>query len=103
MSEKNYYIPDENQNPVALSFEEYISMLKNDELEDTNYVIQQDVLENGKFVSTVLLMMDHTGGMYETMVFSDSKSYSDIYCDRYSSLADAKAGHQKALEWAKNN
>lgn len=100
MSERNYYIPDENKNPVALSFEEYLSMVKNDKVEDTDYVIQQDVLENGKFVSTVLLMTDHPGGMYETMVFSDSESYSDIYCKRYSSLADAQAGHQKAIEWA---
>jgi hypothetical protein len=50
-------------------------------------------------VSTVFLCLDHnfTGSgdpvLWETMIFGGKH---DGYCDRYSSLAEAKAGHETA-------
>lgn len=51
-------------------------------------------------VSTVFLALDHNFGggnpiLWETMVFWEG--FSDLYCQRYSSLESAKQGHQKAV------
>lgn len=56
-------------------------------------------------VSTVFLGLDHNwnnGGdpvLWETMIFGGSH---DGYCDRYSSRAEALAGHASALAMALN-
>ena len=51
-------------------------------------------------VSTVFLGLDHSFGgprpiLFETMAFVDNK---DVGCERYSTWAEAKAGHQR---WVK--
>lgn len=62
----------------------------------------------GKHVSTVWLGLDHNlfGGephLFETMVFSEHRSGTDIYMERYSTWDEAVAGHQKAIEWVKKH
>lgn len=52
-------------------------------------------------VSTVFLAMDHGFGgpalFFETMIFSDPNSFSESYCDRYATAAEARAGHKEAV------
>lgn len=61
----------------------------------------------GKYnVSTIWLGLDHRYGegaplIFETMVFPID-SFSDLDCDRYSTLAQAEAGHAAMVEkWSK--
>ena len=56
-----------------------------------------DRLPNGYSVSTVWMGLDHNFGagrplIFETMVFSDGLT-GDVDCDRYSTEAEAMAGH----------
>jgi hypothetical protein len=56
----------------------------------------------GVVVSTVLLPSMHIGGQYETMVFAADEAgevvvWSELYCDRYETLSDAKAGHENVV------
>lgn len=51
-------------------------------------------------VSTVFLGINHRHGqgepiLFETMIFGGEH---DNYCERYSTLDEAEAGHQKAIE-----
>ena len=55
-------------------------------------------------VSTIWLGLDHGYdgklAIFETMVFADG-SWSDLYCDRYATEEDARAGHQEAVDLTK--
>lgn len=62
-------------------------------------------------VSTVDLGINHQFDdnlpplYYETMIFKvvDGKvDYSEIYCDRYTTEEEARIGHQKAIDYVKN-
>jgi hypothetical protein len=64
---------------------------------DARRVAYDTVGEAG--VSTVFLGMDHSWGegpplLWETMIFGGDQ---DQYCARYTTYADAVAGHAKAL------
>jgi hypothetical protein len=53
-------------------------------------------------VSTVFLGVDHAFGdgaplLFETMIFADDESKLDLACWRYSTRAEALAGHADAL------
>ena len=67
--------------------------------EDNDYkIIKQDKLDNGKFVSTVWLGLDHSFEsdiklIFETMVFHPD----EIDVERYSTLEDAVKGHKKMV------
>lgn len=55
-------------------------------------------------ISTVWLGTDHNYWdgpplVLETMVFKD---HSDIYCERYTTWAEAEEGHKRAVQWVKN-
>jgi hypothetical protein len=72
---------------------------------DETHVAQEVV--SGYYVSTVHLGMNHQWGdgpplIFETMVFKAEgdgvASYTDLYCDRYSTEAEAKAGHAAVVE-----
>lgn len=60
----------------------------------------------GVFISTVFLGLDHGWGMsrkpvlWETMMFNSNKKGLKDYQVRYSSLKDAKAGHEYAVKFA---
>jgi hypothetical protein len=67
-----------------------------------NRVVAKDEVSQGVEVSTVFLGIDHSFDdgppvLWETMIFGGPH---DEYQARYVSLADAKAGHAKALEMA---
>lgn len=69
-------------------------------------VVQQDVLANGKFVSTIWLGLDHNMGgrphIFETMVFPKKGNYSELETRRYSTEEEAKEGHAALVEkWSK--
>ena len=62
-------------------------------------IIHQTELENGLWVSTVWLGLDHQFGdgpvhIFETMVFPKG-SYSEKDCERYSTREEAEEGHIK--------
>lgn len=59
-------------------------------------------LPSGNRVSTIWLGLDHRYGegaplIFETMVFP-ADSFSDLDADRYSTLAQAEAGHAAMVE-----
>lgn len=61
------------------------------------------------FVSTVWLGMDHSFGygrqplIFETMIFWEAGNYaSEDYCERWTTRAQALAGHDQALEHARH-
>jgi hypothetical protein len=72
-------------------------------LEDRDYkIIKQDTLDNGKWVSTVWLGLDHQFGdgqplIFETMVFSSKDDFSEERCKRYSTLKEAIKGHKNII------
>lgn len=60
-------------------------------------------------VSTVCLGIDYgtplDSGLpliFETMIFRDTAPYVDEYCDRYSTIEEAEAGHAEALKVAES-
>jgi hypothetical protein len=73
---------------------------------DMDYkVVQQDELPNGRFVSTVWLGMNHNYGdgpplIFETMIFANHDFGAEMYCDRYATEVEARAGHEVALTLA---
>lgn len=69
--------------------------------------VANDII-HGKHVSTVWLGLNHNFGIgkplvFETMVFSEHDSATDIYMDRYTTWEEAEAGHKKAIEWVKKH
>ena len=70
-------------------------------------IVVQTVLDNGRFVSTVWLGINHQYGngprlIFETMVFHSKRDSQDLDMDRYSTEAEALAGHEaKCQEWGK--
>src|SRR3990172_4583809 len=61
---------------------------------------------DGVYISTVFLGLDHSFSdgelpvLWETMIFANGQSWAthlDEYQQRYTSLADAKAGHKEAV------
>jgi hypothetical protein len=93
-----WYKLDENNKPVPI--ESYA------ELRGYPQKFKQEQVREF-WVSTVFLALDHSFGkdgpplLWETMVFR--RNFSGLYCERYSSYEEAVAGHQKAVEWAKEN
>lgn len=73
-------------------------------------VVGSDRIDNW-LVSTVWLGLDHSFGdgpplIFETMVFppddDGGQSWSEEYCERYSSEDEARAGHETALAWLRD-
>jgi hypothetical protein len=68
--------------------------------------VAETTLPNGRWVSTVWLGLDHSfrSGpplIFETMVFPNQGDMGDLDCDRYSTEAEALAGHARLCEkWA---
>lgn len=60
--------------------------------------VAETMLPNGKWVSTVWLGLDHSFGdgpplIFETMVFASKDDLQEEDCERYSTEAQAIAGH----------
>ena len=74
-------------------------------LQDPDYQTVKQTTVGEWWVSTVWLGMDHSWGdgpplIFETMIFPSDES-CDYYQDRYSTEAEAKKGHKKAIKYAK--
>lgn len=76
-----------------------------------NRIIRQDYFQlddRRYFMSTVDLGLDHSFGFsdkpiyWETMIFDHTygEDFDDVYCERYSSLEDAIANHERILALA---
>jgi hypothetical protein len=64
--------------------------------------VEETTLPDGKWISTVLLPIEHPGGMwFETMVFATQGAGSDdLDCVRYRTEEEARAGHADVVaEW----
>lgn len=62
--------------------------------------VNDTVLPNGKWVSTVWLGLDHNLGgkkphIFETMVFPGKNNLDELECRRYSTESEALAGHEE--------
>lgn len=68
--------------------------------------VAETTLPNGRWVSTVWFGLNHSFGsgpplIFETMVFPGEGDLSELDCDRYSTEAEAIAGHARLCEkWA---
>ena len=76
--------------------------------EDINYKrIAQDVLVDGKLISTVWLGLNHRFGkgkplIFETMVFPNNKDFGELDMQKYSTAEEAKKGHARMVKkWNK--
>ena len=66
-------------------------------------VIGRTTLPDGKWISTVWLGLNHRTGdgpplIFESMVFPADGNMSELECRRYSTYADAKAGHDELID-----
>jgi hypothetical protein len=98
-----HYILDADGEAIPADFLTWVRWF-----ETADRVLAQDRDESGQtpiLVSTVFLGVDHNFRrdgppvLWETMIFRDNKS-DDVYCERYTSRADALAGHQRACTLA---
>lgn len=93
----DYY--DRQGNPITMH--EWAAAL------ETQRRVAETTLPDGKWVSTVWLGLDHRFGsgapvIFETMVFPADGDFGDIDCERYSTEAEALAGHAAMVEkWSK--
>ena len=73
-------------------------------LRDLNYKrVASTDLRDGKWVSTVWLGLNHNYGegpplIFETMVFRNHDDLTDLDCERYSTEAEAVAGHAAVVK-----
>lgn len=98
-----YY--DRQGHPLTL--QEWVALYETHEAEKR---VAETTLPNGRWVSTVWLGLNHQFGngpplIFETMVFlpreADVGLGEELDCDRYSTEAEALAGHERmCLKWA---
>ena len=68
--------------------------------------VAETTLPDGTWISTVWLGLNHQFGdgpplIFETMAFSTRENLNELDCQRYSTLADAEAGHTAMVcKWA---
>lgn len=65
--------------------------------------VAETTLPDGKWVSTVWLGLDHSFGdgpplIFETMVFENRANLNDLDMERYSTEAEAVAGHERMVK-----
>lgn len=95
----SWYILTANNQPVAVSITEAAQWMEDN---PERKAVKQDHIDD-KFVSTVFLGLDHSWNnkeviLWETMIFGGEH---DQYQERYSSYEDALEGHQKAINFIK--
>jgi hypothetical protein len=107
-----YYILDPDKRPIPVIFEDYLAFREKNP--DSKKAFQQyrrvagDTLEDGTFISTVFLEIDHRfwGAsdpiLFETMVFSPNIAIDQELQWRYTSWEDALQGHQRVVTWAQD-
>lgn len=92
----DWYILDNDRNPVKTSIDKYIEWEKGNP--DARKLRRDEVGESR--ISTVFLGLDHSWGdeppvLWETLVMGGDNS---DYMERYTSEADAIAGHNSILK-----
>lgn len=65
--------------------------------------VAKTTLSGGTYISTIFLGIDHgfSDGpplVFETMVFPSADDMSDMDCERYSTAAEAREGHERMVE-----
>lgn len=98
----SFYMLDENRNPVACTFGEFLvwhQSLPPDDRTPVGRYVDRDTIGN-TLISTVFLNIDHGHSgtvplVFETMVFPEDGS--DEECERYATYEEALAGHQSML------
>lgn len=91
-----FYLLDATGRPVPTTFAAWARCADVSQ----RIVAQEDPIP-GVQVSTVFLGVDHGAGegspvLWETMMFGGT--HDRRYCERYTSRADAEAGHRRAVE-----
>lgn len=87
-----------NKKGKKINVYEWLELFK-----DLDYrVIEKTKLNNGKFISTVWLGLDHSFSsneklIFETMVFPEKDNFEELDMKRYSTEKEAKAGHKKMV------
>ena len=71
--------------------------------ETNNRIVKQEILKNGKFISTVFLGMDYNFGegaplVFETMVFPKKGVWGELDIERYSTWDEAVKGHNAMVK-----
>jgi|SRR6478736_365704 len=101
-----YYKLDENKNVVKSSLEEWATFIEGEANLPANYRIIGNDTICCKRVSTVFLGMCWSFHpdwgfplVFETMVFDEKDC--GIYQRRYSTWEDAELGHERAIQWVK--
>lgn len=100
-----HYLLDENKEPYEVSIEEAVKLYDDLEMK----IVKQDKLDDGTFISTVFLGMDHGWWderknhnykpvLFETMIFGGEY---DQYQERYTTYQKALEGHEQAIKLAK--
>jgi len=69
---------------------------------DYKRIAEDTLAENGLWVSTVWLGLNHNWGdgpplIFETMVFRSQAEFHDLDCDRYATEAEAREGHTRMV------
>ena len=98
MKTQQYYILDQNNNPVPVN--DVMEWAKTFDREAR--VVNKTTTSQGHYVSTVFLGLDHSWTedkvlLFETMIFSEDKDV-DEYQERYSTWKEAEEGHNKIVQ-----
>jgi len=100
-----YAVLDEDGNVVPATMLEWSTWSQANRV---HRVIEQTFLEGNIKVSTVFLGLNHgwepgKPHWFETMIFGPENTDEMDYCERFATLKEARAGHQSAIVWAKEN
>jgi hypothetical protein len=111
---QQFAILDENDRLKLVTLDQWLDWMRTHR---EGQLVGRDEID-GYLVSTIFLGIDHQFHphgrpvYWETMIFDPpaGRTYlsgekrelgDDIYCERYSSLAEARAGHAQAIQWLK--
>jgi hypothetical protein len=103
---QQFAILDENDRLKLVALDQWADWMRT---HHQRRIVGRDEIE-GYVVSTVFLGIDHQFHphgrplYFETMIFYPPalrELGDNIYCERYSSLAEARAGHAQAIQWLK--
>lgn len=90
-----------NKKGKEITHEEYIELCADDEYR----IIQQDELSWGGFISTVWVGENHhiiyKKGIlliFHVRLFNSKKALHELYCEKYSTEKEARAGHKRLLK-----
>jgi hypothetical protein len=94
------YVLDDDGNPVAV--DDLLTWARWMEANRDRKIVARTDLPDGKWVSTVFLGIDHAFGdeaplLFETMVFPSHDEWLEIECRRYTTLDEARRGHEETV------